>query len=89
VNHSHVTKREEYGVDEAERHRVLRRRARGEHRKQCEDAHLNEHDVPRPTILASMQFDVQRAVDPGEPDQPEDNCEFDEPAERDVYRELM
>jgi hypothetical protein len=36
-----------------------------------------------------MELDVQRAVDPGEPDQAEDDGELDSTANRDVLRELM
>ena len=36
-----------------------------------------------------MELNVQRAVDPGEPDQAEDDGELDNTANRDVFRQPM
>src|SRR6202040_827761 len=65
------------------------RGAAREHRQQREDAHLHKDNVPRPTVLAPVELNVQRAVDPREPDQAEDDGELDSAANRDVFRELM
>ena len=68
---------EECGVDKPNGCAVAVRGSGREHCQQREDAHLDKDDVSRPTVLAAVELDVQRAVDPGEPDQAEDDGELD------------
>jgi hypothetical protein len=61
----------------------------GEDGEQREKPHLEEHQQPRPAILAPVQLDVQRAVEPGKPEHREHNDEPDEALERDVLRQVV
>ena len=61
------------------------RREDGEQRK---DRHLEEHERPRPAILATVELVIQRPVEPGQPDEGEHDAEFDRRAERDVGRQV-
>ena len=43
----------------------------------------------RPPVLAAVELEVQRSVDPGDPDQGEDDGELDDAADRDVLGEVV
>jgi hypothetical protein len=61
----------------------------GEHRQQDEDAHLDEDDAAGPSVLAAVQLQVQGSVDPGDPDQGEDDGELGQPADRDMLGQMV
>jgi hypothetical protein len=61
----------------------------GEHRQQDQDAHLQEDEAARASVLAAMQLQVQRAVDPGDPDQGEDDGELGHPPGRDMLGQVV
>src|SRR6266508_1650318 len=61
----------------------------GEHRQQHEDAHLDEDDAAGPSVLAAVELQVQRSVDPRDPDQGEDNGEGDQPTDRDMLGQVV
>jgi hypothetical protein len=79
----------ERGVHEGEGLAAGIRGAGGEHRQQGEDAHLDEDEAAGPPVLTAMELQVQRSVDPGDPDQGEDDDELDQPADRDVLGEVV
>jgi len=61
----------------------------GEHRQQDQDAHLGKDDAAGPSVLAAMQLQVQGSVDPGDPDQGEDEGELGQPADRDMLGQVV
>ena len=59
------------------------------HRQEGQHAHLDEDDGAGPPVLSSMELQVERPVDPSDPDQAEDDGELDEPTRRDVFGDVM
>ena len=81
--------REEDRVDDREGGTVVSASVGGEHREHHKDAHLDEDEGAGPSVVPPMQFDVQRAIDPGDPDDREDDRELREPADRQVLGEMV
>jgi hypothetical protein len=61
----------------------------GEHRQQHEDPHLDKEGGASPPVLAAVQFQVQRPVDPRDPDQGEDDGELGQPPDRDMLGQVV
>jgi hypothetical protein len=80
---------QERGVHEGECASAAIRSVGGEHRQQDQNAHLDEDDVAGAPILAAMQVEIERSVDPGDPDQGEDDGELGECAHGDVLGEVI
>ena len=80
---------QERGVHEGEGRSAAVRGVGGEHRQQRQDAHLDEDDDAGPPVVAAMELEVEGSVDPGDPDQGEDDGELGEPANRDMLGEVM
>ena len=60
-----------------------------EHGQQDQHAHLDEDDVACPPVLAAVQLEVHRPVDPGDPDQGEDDGELGDAARRHVLGQVV
>ena len=50
----------------------------------CENADLNEYKSPRPTIVATVEFQIRRTLCPCDICQREDEGEIDQPSNRDL-----
>ena len=67
---------QEHGVGQGERGAVDAACVSREDRQDGEDGHLGEDVRAAPAVLTAVQLVVERAVDPGDPDQPEDSREL-------------
>ena len=81
--------REQGRVHDRERAAALARCPGRERGEEDEDPHLQEHECPGAAVLAAVDLDVQRPVDPGEPDQAEDHREFRGGPSGDILREVV
>ena len=79
---------QECGVDERELRAVAAGRTCGEDRQQRKDADLDEDIGSRAAVVAAVQLQVQRAVDPGEPDHREHEGESGQVDGGDLGRQL-
>ena len=77
------------GVDEREGASALAAGLGREDRQEDQDPHLGEGDEAGPAVVAAVDLDVERPVDPGDPDQREDDGEVDCPAHGEVLREVV
>jgi hypothetical protein len=80
---------EERGIHDGKATAAASRGVAREHRQQHEDPHLHEHDQASASVLAAMELEVQRSVDPGDPDQRKDDSELTERASRHMPGEVM
>ena len=80
---------QERRVHQRERGTGLRRGIGREHGQPRQDGHLDEHHTPGPAVIAAVELDIERAVDPGDPDHGEDDGELADPAGGDVLGEVM
>jgi hypothetical protein len=65
----------ERGVGEGEAASTASSSLTREHREEGEHPHLDEHDGASSSVLAAVQLEIQRAVDPSDPDQGEHDGE--------------
>ncbi len=75
---------EERGVDECERLAVGARGVGREHGQQTQDADLDEDVRPGSAVVPAVQLQPQSAVDPGQPDQGEQDGELRHGGRRDL-----